>query len=173
MLYVEDGVFTSAGTAAGIDLCLELVRRDHGTAVTNMLARYLVTPPHREGGQAQYVQLPERSTADEVLAPLLEWARSHLDRQLTVGDLARRSHLSSRTLIRRFQETLGVPPLRWLQQERLRLAQHLLETTDAPVDQVAGRAGFGSAANLRHYFAEHVGVPPQTYRRTFRAEDPR
>lgn len=172
VLYVEDGVFTSAGTAAGIDLCLELVRRDHGTAVTNMLARYLVTPPHREGGQAQYGRLPARSTADEVLAPLLDWARSHLDRPLTIGDLARRSHLSSRTLIRRFQEILGVPPLRWLQHERLRLAQHLLETTDAPVDQVAARAGFGSAANLRHYFAEHVGVPPQTYRRTFRVQAP-
>lgn len=172
VLYVEDGVFTSAGTAAGIDLCLELVRRDHGTAVTNMLARYLVTPPHRQGGQAQYARLPERSTADEVLAPLLEWARSHLDRQLTVSDLALRSHLSSRTLIRRFKQILGVPPLRWLQHERLRVAQHLLETTDTPVDQIAGQAGFGSAANLRHYFAEHVGVPPQTYRHTFSVRTP-
>lgn len=170
VLYVEDGVFTSAGTAAGIDLCLELVRRDHGTAVTNLLARYLVTPPHRDGGQAQYAQLPEKSTADDVLAPLLEWARSHLDRQLTINDLARRSHLSSRTLIRRFQDALGMPPLRWVQHARLRLAQHLLETTDTPVDQIATQVGFGSAANLRHYFAKHVGVPPQTYRHTFGAQ---
>ncbi len=170
VLYVEDHVFTSAGTAAGIDLCLELVRRDHGAAVTNMLARYMVTPPHRLGGQAQYSWFPERSTEDALLGTLLDWARDHLDGQLTVRELAEHAHLSVRTLIRRFNQVLGVPPVRWLQNERLRLAQQLLENTELAVDQVAARSGFGSAANLRQHFAEEVGVAPQAYRRTFRAE---
>jgi AraC family transcriptional activator FtrA len=173
VLYVEDrGVFTSAGTAAGIDLCLELVRRDHGTAVVNALARRMVTPPHREGGQAQYVESPAVSHDDTRLAPLMEWARSQLDKHLTLDDLARHAHLSRRTLARRFDETVQMPPLRWLQHERIRHAQRLLETTALPVDRVAAGSGLGSAANLRRLFIKHIGLSPQSYRRTFRGDVP-
>lgn len=170
VLYVEDtGVFTSAGTAAGIDLCLELLRQDHGAAVANAVARRLVVPPHREGGQSQYVEQPVPAAEDRTLAPLLEWARSNLHRPLTLADLAREGHLSRRTLARRFQEGIGMPPLRWLQQERLRHAQHLLETSSLTVDSIAARTGLGSSTNLRRHFTQHVGLSPQAYRRTFRA----
>lgn len=169
VLYVEDrGVFTSAGTAAGIDLCLELVRRDHGTAVVNSLARRLIVPPHRDGGQAQYVRLPAAAADDSSLAPLLDWARAHLHEPLTLDDFARQGHLSRRTLARRFHDALALSPLRWLQQERIRHAQHLLETTTSPVDRIAGQAGLGSSANLRRHFLEHVGITPQRYRHTFK-----
>lgn len=169
VLYVEDGgVFTSAGTAAGIDLCLELVRLDHGVTVVNALARRVVTPPHREGGQAQYVELPAVARNDTHLAPLLEWARAQLDLPLTLDDLAQRANLSRRTLARRFEETVEMSPLRWLQQERIRHAQHLLETTALPVDRVAADSGLGSAANLRRHFTRQVGLSPQSYRRAFR-----
>lgn len=170
VLYLEDtGVFTSAGTAAGIDLCLELVRRDHGTAIVNALARRLVVPPHRDGGQAQYIRLPAAAPDDTSLAPLLDWARANLDRPLTLDDLAQHSHLSRRTLARRFEDSVGMPPLRWLQHERIRHAQHLLETTNTPIERVAAQAGLSSAANLRRHFADHVGVSPGSYRRTFTA----
>lgn len=168
VLYVEDaGVFTSAGTAAGIDLCLELVRQDHGAAVANALARRLVVPPHREGGQAQYVEQPMPAAEDQTLATLLEWARANLHRPLTLTDLAQRGHLSRRTLARRFHQTIGVPPLRWLQQERLRHAQHLLETTTLTIDTIATQTGLGSSTNLRRHFTQHVGLTPHAYRRTF------
>lgn len=168
VLYVQDGgIYTSAGTAAGIDLCLELVRADHGSAVVNALARRLVTPPHREGGQAQYVDSPALARDDSRLAPLLEWARARLDQPLTLDDLARQGNWSRRTLARRFEETLRVPPLRWLQRERVRYAQHLLETTTLPVERVATTCGLGSAANLRRHFTRQVGVSPLGYRRVF------
>ncbi|NDZ77850.1 helix-turn-helix domain-containing protein [Streptomyces sp. SID10853] len=168
VLYVEDGgVYTSAGTAAGIDLCLELVRTDHGAAVANALARRLVTPPHRTGGQAQYVELPAVARDDTALGPLLEWARARLDRPITLTDLARRAGLSRRTLARRFDEAMGVPPMRWLQQERIRRAQHLLETSTLPVEQVSAASGLGSAANLRRHFVRCVGLAPQAYRLAF------
>lgn len=169
VLYLEDrGVFTSAGTAAGIDLCLELVRQDHGTAVVNALARRLIVPPHRDGGQAQYVRLPAAAPEDTGIAPLLDWARAHLREPLTLDDFARNAHLSRRTLARRFQDALALSPLRWLQQERVRHAQHLLETTDMAVEHIADESGLGSAANLRRHFLDHVGVSPQRYRHTFR-----
>ncbi|PJE97500.1 AraC family transcriptional regulator [Streptomyces carminius] len=168
VLYIEDGgVYTSAGTAAGIDLCLELVRADHGTTVVNALARRLVTPPHREGGQSQYVDVPAVARDDTRLAPLLEWARSRLDRPLTLDDLARHANLSRRTLARRFEETVRMPPLRWLQQERIRYAQHLLEGTPLSIEHVAAHSGLGSAANLRRHFTRHVGLSPVAYRRAF------
>jgi AraC family transcriptional activator FtrA len=149
VLYVQDGtIFTSAGTAAGPDLCLELVRRDHGALVANMLARRLVIPPHRAGGQAQVVQT--------------------LDEPLTLTDLAHASHLSRRTLARRFQATVGMSPMQWLLTQRIRRAQQLLEATDEPVERIAEFAGFGSPANLRQHFARATGVSPATYRRTFR-----
>ncbi len=168
-LYVEDGgIFTSAGTAAGIDLCLELVRRDHGGAVANEVARRMVVPPHRDGGQAQYVRMPLAPHAGDGLAPVLAWARANLHRPITLDDLAQQAHTSRRTLIRRFRDTAGTPPLRWLQHERVRRAQDLLETTTLPVDRVAERAGLGTATNLRRYFIEYVGVSPHAYRQTFR-----
>lgn len=169
VLYVDDrGVFTSAGTAAGIDLCLELIRQDHGTAVVNALARRLIVPPHRDGGQAQYVRLPAAAPDDTKLAPLLDWARTHLHEPLTLDDLARHSHLSRRTLARRFHDALGLSPLRWLQHERLRHTQHLLETTTLPIDRIAQQAGLGSPTNLRRHFLDHLGISPQRYRHTFK-----
>jgi AraC family transcriptional activator FtrA len=169
VLYRQDGqVFTSAGTAAGLDLCLELVRQDHGSAVANRLARRLVIPPHRAGGQAQYVQTPLPET-DDRFSELLDWARARLDRPLTLLDLARAGHVSTRTLARRFHATLGTSPLRWLVAERIRGAQELLETTDEPIERVSELVGFGRPSSLREHFLRTTGVSPLAYRRTFRA----
>jgi transcriptional regulator GlxA family with amidase domain len=172
VLYVDDGqVLTSAGTGAGIDLCLHLIEVDHGAAVANMVARRMVVPPHRLGGQAQYVV--SSSAAGPIPAPsmssVLDWARSHLDRPLTVADLAQQAVLSPRTFARRFAEATGTSPLRWLKAERVRLAQQLLETTDEPVERIARRSGFGTAANLRQHFGRATSVSPQAYRRVFRS----
>ena len=168
VLYVQDGgVFTSAGTAAGLDLCLELVRQDHGAAVANMLARRIVIPPHRSGGQAQFVETPMPRAGDG-LARLLDWALARLDQPLTLADLAREAHLSTRTLARRFETATGMTPMRWLVAQRVRRAQQLLEATDEPVERIAELAGFGSAANLRQHFSRVIGVSPLGYRRTFR-----
>ena len=169
VLYVEDGgIFTSAGAAAGIDLCLHIVRADFGSEVANTLARRLVVPPHRDGGQAQFIDTPmPRGDADS-LGPLLDWAVARLDEPLTLDDLARQAHVSTRTLVRRFQAATGTTPLQWLLGQRVRRAQHLLEATDEPVERIAGLAGFGSAANLRQHFTRSVGVAPMAYRRAFR-----
>jgi transcriptional regulator GlxA family with amidase domain len=170
VLYVEDGpVLTSAGAAAGVDACLHLVRREYGAAIANALARRMVVPAHRAGGQAQYVELPVPAggTGYE-LSGLIDWAQAHLDRPLTVPDLAARAHMSPRTFARRFRTATGTTPHRWLLDQRLQLAERLLETTDLTVDAVAGRAGFGSADTLRHHFAARRGVGPLTHRRTFR-----
>jgi AraC family transcriptional activator FtrA len=167
VLYVEDGnVFTSAGTAAGIDLCMHLVRRDYGAAVANAVARRIVMPPFRDGGQAQYVPRPA-PVAEDRFAGLLEWARTHL--AAGVSELARRAHLSPRTLRRRFADALGVSPEDWLRRERLGAAMALLEETDEPIDRVAALAGFPSAAAMRSQFAGRLLVSPTQYRRTFRA----
>ena len=169
VLYVEDGrVFTSAGTAAGIDLCLHLVRCDFGTDIANAVARRMVVPPHRDGGQAQYVATPVPRPDADTLGPLLDWALAHLDEPLTLPDLAHQANTSVRTLVRRFQAATGTTPLQWLLTQRVRRAQHLLESSDEPVERVASMAGFGTAANLRQHFSRVVGVPPNTYRRTFR-----
>jgi AraC family transcriptional regulator, transcriptional activator FtrA len=168
VLYVEDaGVFTSAGTAAAIDLCLELVRQDLGAAAANEVARRMVIPPHRDGGQAQYLRWPVPPQPDHDLAEAMQWAQANLDRHITVQDLTRRAHISRRTLIRRFHDAVGTSPQEWLLRLRLLIAQDLLETTALPVGRVAERSGMGSAANLRHHFNEHVGVSPLAYRRTF------
>jgi transcriptional regulator GlxA family with amidase domain len=169
VLYVEDGgIFTSAGTAAGLDLCLELVRRDHGAAAANAVARRLVVPPHRDGGQAQYVATAV-PTGDQLgIAPLLEWALGRIDRPITVADLAAQAHMSPRTLVRRFGDATGTTPLRWLTMQRIRLAQQLLETTEIPVERVAGLSGLGSPANFRSRFRQTLGVTPSAYRQTFR-----
>jgi transcriptional regulator GlxA family with amidase domain len=171
VLYVQDGrVFTSAGTAAGIDLCLHLVRMDFGVDVANAVARRMVVPPHRDGGQAQYVDAPLPRCDSETLGPLLDWALARLDEPLTLPDLAKQANVSVRTLVRRFTAATGTTPLQWLVAQRVRRAQHLLESTDEPVERVAAMAGFGTAANLRQHFTRAVGVAPMNYRRTFRGD---
>lgn len=170
VLYVdEDPVITSAGTAAGIDACLHLVRKEQGSAVASAIARRMVVPPHREGGQAQYVDrpVPSRTQCDTV-GEVLGWMERHLDREVTVEELAERAHMSPRTFARRFQQETGTTPYRWLLGQRVLLARELLEGTDDTVDTIAARAGFGNAATLRHHFGRWVGTTPQAYRRTFR-----
>ncbi|GLW93328.1 helix-turn-helix domain-containing protein [Actinokineospora globicatena] len=170
VLYVDNGsVLTSAGKAAAMDLCLHLVRLDHGSAVANTLARRLVVPPHRAGGQAQFVSTPVPTTDDHPLTALLPWITRRLDRPLTVVDLARQANMSTRTLGRHFHASTGTTPLRWLLTQRIRRAQEMLETTDDSVDVIAAATGMGTAATLRRHFNRTVGVPPDTYRRTFRA----
>ncbi|GLH99347.1 GlxA family transcriptional regulator [Phytohabitans aurantiacus] len=168
VLFVDHGdVATSAGTGAGIDLCLHLVRSDHGAAYAAQVARRMVLPPHREGSQLQYAAHPAPARADESLAPLLEWATSHLDTRLTIDHLAERAGLSSRTLARRFTEQLGTSPGQWLLGQRLNAARILLEQTDLPVEAIATRVGLASAVNLRRRFRVHLGTTPGSYRRTF------
>ncbi|WP_061298058.1 helix-turn-helix domain-containing protein [Herbidospora cretacea] len=170
VLYVDNGrVLTSAGKAAAMDLCLHLVRRDHGSAVANLVARRLVVPPHRAGGQAQFVSTPVPAHDGHPLAELLTWVMRRLDQQLTVEDLARQANMSSRHLARHFRLITGTTPLQWLLTQRIRRAQELLETTDDSVEAIASAAGMGTATTLRRHFHRTVGVPPDLYRRTFRA----
>jgi transcriptional regulator GlxA family with amidase domain len=167
VLYVEDDrVVTSAGTAAGIDAGLHLVRRELGAAAAAAIARRMVVPPHRDGGQAQFIEqpLPE---PDGELAHVLAWVLENLDREITVPALARRAQMSERTFARRFRAETGTTPAGWTTRQRLLRAQELLERTDAPVEEVARRSGFGNAAALRHHFARALGTSPQGYRRTF------
>jgi transcriptional regulator GlxA family with amidase domain len=170
VLYVVDGnVMTSAGTAAAIDLCLHVVRSDHGADVANAVARRMVVPPHRDGGQAQFIQAPVPTIA-EVEDPFrvtLDWALEHLDEPLTVEVLARRAAMSPRTFARRFVAVTGTTPLQWLLRQRVLHAQRLLETTDQPIEWVAARCGFGTAAGMRIHFQRFVGTSPMAYRRTF------
>jgi AraC family transcriptional activator FtrA len=170
VLYVGEGqVWTSAGTAAAIDLCLHFVRLDHGAEVANVVARRMVIPAHRDGGQAQYVLAPVLApAADDDLGRTLDWALDHLDSELSVEELARRAKMSPRTFARRFKAATGTTPLQWLLTQRVVLAQRLLEGTDLPVEVVAQRAGFGSSATLRQHFARVVGTAPLAYRQTFR-----
>ncbi|WP_026119136.1 helix-turn-helix domain-containing protein [Nocardiopsis ganjiahuensis] len=169
VLYTDEGtVLTSAGKAAGMDLCLHIVRTDHGAGVANAIARRLVVPPHRAGGQAQFVAAPAAGEPGHALAGLIQWASAHLDEPLTVSDLARQAGMSTRNLTRRFVAVTGLTPLRWLHHQRVHRAQELLETTDDAVEQVAARTGMGTAATLRRHFHRALGVPPQAYRRTFR-----
>jgi len=170
VLFVDggDGIFTSAGTAAGIDLCLHIVRLDHGAEVANKVARRMVVPPQRDGGQAQFVDMPVPDTcSDDPIARVLDWAMTRLDEPLTVEDLAARALLSPRSFARRFRAATGTTPMQWLLRQRVLHAQRLLETTDLPVDLVADRAGFGTATALRVHFRRIVGTTPAAYRRTF------
>jgi transcriptional regulator GlxA family with amidase domain len=169
VLYVSDGpVLTSAGAAAGIDACLHLVREIHGAHTANELARRMVVPPHRDGGQAQFVALPvPAAESDHVLADLLDWMAANLSETLTVPALAARAVMSPRTFARRFRAATGTTPHRWLLDQRLRRAEELLEGTDLPVDQVAAESGFGAGDTLRHHFTARRGVSPAAYRRTF------
>jgi transcriptional regulator GlxA family with amidase domain len=170
VLYVVDGrVMTSAGTAAGIDLCLHLVERDHGVDAAVAVARRLVMPLYRSGGQAQYVDTPIASDPAG-LGELLDWGRANLERGITVDDLVRRAAMSPRTLTRRFRAAVGMPPGEWLHRERLRLAQRLLERTDDPIGVVARRAGYDAAVTMRAQFASRLRTSPRAYRKTFRAD---
>ncbi|MFI0408845.1 GlxA family transcriptional regulator [Actinomadura sp. 3N508] len=169
VLYADEGdVLTSAGEAAGIDLCLHLIRRDHGAAVAGDLARRTVVPPHRDGGQAQYIARPVPETRTASTGPARAWALQHLDRPLTLAELAARASMSVRTFTRRFRQETGVSPQAWLTAQRVERARRLLEETDLPVDRIAGRAGFGTAASLRQHLQEAAGVSPTAYRATFR-----
>jgi transcriptional regulator GlxA family with amidase domain len=169
VLYVDDGdILTSAGTAAGIDLCLHIVRQDHGAEVANGVARRMVVPPHRDGGQAQFVDQPVPNFPDcDPLTETLVWVEQHLDKPVSVKDLAARSAMSPRTFARRFRATTGTTPHQWLVQQRVLLAQRLLETTDLTVDLIASRCGLGTATNLRQHFQRMFRTTPNAYRRTF------
>lgn len=173
VLFVDDGnVVTSAGTAAGIDACLHVVRRELGSTVVNAIARRMVVPPQREGGQRQYVAQPIPNHVADGLAPVLDWVLDRLDAEHSVSALARRARMSDRSFARRFVAETGTTPHRWLTRQRVVLAQRLLEESDLGVDAVAARCGFGSGALLRHHFHKVVGVGPADYRRTFRAPSP-
>lgn len=169
VLYTDaDGVLTAAGVASGIDLCLHMIRRDHGAAVAAEVARGTVVPPHRDGGQAQYLRRPVPEPAVTSTGAARAFALAHLDRPLTLRDLAARESVSVRTFTRRFRDETGETPLRWLTARRVDRARQLLEDTDLPVDRIAAHAGFGTPASLRAHLHAAVGVAPGAYRRTFR-----
>ncbi|MFE9583218.1 helix-turn-helix domain-containing protein [Nocardia sp. NPDC006044] len=173
VLYVDHGdIATSAGAGAGIDLCLHLVRTDQGARYAAQLARSMVMPPHREGGQLQYAAPPHPIQIDGSLAPILEWATARLDEPLTVDDLATRAAVSPRTLARRFTDQLGTPPGQWLLTQRITTARELLETTDLPLDAIARRTGLSSPTNLRRRFLRALGTTPGAYRKAFKTNHP-
>jgi transcriptional regulator GlxA family with amidase domain len=174
VLFVDDGdVLTSAGVAAGIDLCLHVIRTDHGSEVANRAARRCVVPPWRDGGQAQYIERPLPKPADASTASTRLWMQQRLHEALTLRQMASHASMSVRTFTRRFRDETGVSPARWLLQHRIDHARLLLETTDLGIDRVAWQAGFGTAAALRQQFHTAIGVSPTVYRRTFRRLPPR
>lgn len=175
VLYVDEGrLLTSAGIAAGIDLCLHVVRLDHGAAVANAVARRLVVPPHRSGGQAQFIPAPVAEPSGKQLEATRTWMLARLgDAALTVARMAEHAGMPERTFVRRFVAESGVPPLRWLLRQRILAAQHRLETSDAHVDRVATACGFGSPVSLRVHFRRALGTSPVSYRRTFRLQTER
>ncbi|MDJ0379493.1 helix-turn-helix domain-containing protein [Streptomyces sp. G-G2] len=169
VLFVDDGdILTSAGVAAGVDLCLHLIRRDHGSAVANQAARYCVVPPWRDGGQAQYIDRPVPEATVATTTATRAWALERLESPLALAELAAHARMSLRTFTRRFRDEVGLTPVQWLTAQRLQLARQLLESSDLPVDLVAHRAGFGSANSLRQHMRTALGVSPIAYRRTFR-----
>ncbi|MQY12973.1 HTH-type transcriptional regulator CdhR [Streptomyces sp. RB5] len=169
VLYIDEGrILTSAGVASGIDLCLHMVRLDHGTAVANDVARRTVVPPHRDGGQAQYIRRPLPEPQVAATAKARAWALDRLHEPLSLRDLAQRESMSVRTFTRRFRDEVGMSPGQWLIRQRVELARELLEGTDRSVDQVAEDAGFGTAVSLRQHLQTALGVSPSAYRRTFR-----
>jgi AraC family transcriptional activator FtrA len=168
VLYVDEGrILTSAGSAAGIDLCLHIVRRDYGAEIANRVARRLVMPPHRDGGQAQYVQDPIGNVTSGGIAPVLQWAQSNLHVALRVEDLARKAAMSPRTFARQFRQQTGTTPHQWLVHQRLLVAQRRLEKTDEAIDQIAEAVGLATAATLRLHFSRTLGTTPTAYRRRF------
>lgn len=172
VLFVDDGtVLTSAGSAAGIDLGLHLIRRDHGADVAARVARRLVLPPQRDGGQAQYVDRPAMADVAGGIGEVVDWMSAHLHEPITIPAMAHRANMSPRTFARRFVEQVGVTPGRWLTRERVRHAQALLETTDHSVDEVARRCGFGSAEAMRHHVRRELHTTPTGYRSAFRIRE--
>jgi transcriptional regulator GlxA family with amidase domain len=170
VLYVCDGrIYTSAGTAAGLDLCLHLMRTEHGAEVANAVARRMVVPPHRAGGQAQYIDVPVPPSGSDGLAELMDDLLSELDDPHTVNSMAARVNMSPRTFARKFNEATGTTPHSWLLRQRVLFARRQLESTREPIEVIAQRSGFGNAALLRHHFQRHTGVAPTTYRRSFSA----
>ncbi|WP_304107711.1 helix-turn-helix domain-containing protein [Mycolicibacterium bacteremicum] len=172
VLFVDDGnLITSAGTAAGIDACLHLVRRELGAEVTNKIARRMVVPPQRDGGQRQYIDQPIPARYSEGFAPQLDWMLANLDKPHTVASLAARANMSARTFARRFVDETGRTPMQWITDQRVLYARRLLEETDLDIDRVADRCGFGTATLLRHHFRRIIGVTPSDYRRRFSCDD--
>jgi len=170
VLFVDDGrVLTSAGAAAGIDLCLHVIRSDHGSELANAAARMCVVPPWREGGQAQFIERPLPEVAGATTAPTREWALARLREPLTLVELARHAQMSVRTFTRRFRAEVGTSANRWITQQRVEHARRLLETSELPVESIAYEAGFGSATALRQHLQATIGVSPTAYRRTFQA----
>ncbi|MGA6164925.1 helix-turn-helix domain-containing protein [Amycolatopsis magusensis] len=168
-LYVEDdGVFTSAGCAAGLDLCLHLVRADYGASVANSVARHLVIPPHRDGGQAQYIEAPMAPDPEnDHVARSMAWALEHLAEPITVRRLAEVAAMSTRTYLRHFLRATGTSPIRWLIAQRVQASLPLLETTTTPIERIATTVGFDTAVTFRHHFTSAMRVAPSAYRRTF------
>ncbi|MET8082992.1 transcriptional regulator FtrA [Micromonospora sp. NPDC005237] len=170
VLYLDDGdLLTSAGSAAGLDLSVHVVRRDHGAAIANAVARRLVIPPHRDGGQAQFVEAPVTADpGDDRIAASIEWALAHLAEPLSIARLAGRAHMSPRTYLRHFTRATGTSPIRWLIDQRVRASLALLEETEAPIEQIAGAVGFDTPVTYRHHFGRIMLTSPSAYRRAFR-----
>lgn len=172
VLFVEDRkVVTGAGTAAGIDAALHIVRSEFGAAATNVIARRMVVPPQRDGGQSQYIEFPIAAARNDSFARVTDWMLENLDQNLTVDQLARKALMSSRTFARRFRADMGTTPAAWLNRQRIIRAQHLLERTDDGLETIASKAGFGTAAVMRHHFLKVLQTTPATYRRTFGERD--
>ncbi|MBB5165214.1 helix-turn-helix domain-containing protein [Mycobacterium sp. AZCC_0083] len=172
VLFVDDGnLITSAGTAAGIDACLHLVRRELGSEVTNTIARRMVVPPQRDGGQRQYIDQPIPVRCSDGFAPHLDWILTNLDKPHTVATLAKLANMSARTFARRFVEETGRTPMQWVTDQRVLYARRLLEESDLDIDHVADKSGFGTATLLRHHFRRVIGVTPSDYRRRFACDD--
>lgn len=169
-LYVDgDDVLTSAGCAAGLDLCLHLVRKDHGAALANAIARRLVVPPHRPGGQAQYIETPVRADPDDDrVNASMTWALENLNRPIALPDLARKARMSERSYLRHFTRCTGTTPVRWLIAQRIQASLELLESTTTPVEEIATTVGFEAAVTYRHHFLRTMHTSPSAYRRTFR-----
>jgi transcriptional regulator GlxA family with amidase domain len=168
VLFVADGrILTSAGAASGVDICLHIVRTDHGSELANSVARRCVVPPFRDGGQAQYIEQPVPVSGAASTAATRAWALERLDEPLTLSDLAGHARMSLRTFARRFNDEVGLSPGRWLIQQRVARARHLLESSDLPVDRIAAEVGFATGASLRQHLHAAIGVSPQAYRRTF------
>jgi transcriptional regulator GlxA family with amidase domain len=171
VLFVDDGdVLTSAGAASGVDLFMHMLRTDHGSEIANRAARRCVVPPWRDGGQAQYIESPVPRTTQEGTAAARQWALAHLHEPLVLADLAEHARMSLRTFARRFTDEVGTSPGRWITQQRLARARYLLESSDLPIDEIAGEVGFATGTSLRQHLHAAIGVSPLTYRRTFRAE---
>ncbi|RKS06585.1 AraC family transcriptional regulator with amidase-like domain [Nocardiopsis sp. Huas11] len=169
VLFVDDGdVLTSAGAASGVDVCLHLIRADHGSEVANHVARVCVVPPWRDGGQAQYIERPVPEAPEDGTSATRQWALDRLHRPLSLADLAAHARMSARTFSRRFRDEVGTSPGRWLIQQRVDRARYLLETSDLPVDEIAIRVGFATGTSLRQHLQTAIGVSPIAYRRTFR-----